>query len=114
MTKTNQEKMEAMDLKGNPEKMECQSDHREVPKEDAIVKPVEGQKKWHRGRKLIAGRHGEPKELTQGDCGSWWKLPAGRCPVVQEWHGARGMSSGNSGPREFVDRRRNWPQPAGG
>jgi hypothetical protein len=50
MTKTNQEKMEATDLKGNPEEMECELEHREVPKEDAIVKLVVGWKKRHRGR----------------------------------------------------------------
>jgi hypothetical protein len=64
MMKTNQEKMEAMDLKGNPEEMECESEHQEVPKEDAVVKPVEGRKKRRRGRMLAAGRRKEPKELT--------------------------------------------------
>jgi hypothetical protein len=76
MMKTNQEKMEATDLKGNPEGMECGSEHREVPKEDAVVKPVKGQKKRLKGRKLAAGRHGESKQLTQGDCGSRRKLAA--------------------------------------
>jgi hypothetical protein len=54
-TKTNQEKMEAMNLKGNPEELECQSDHWEVPKEDAVVKPVKGRKKQHRDWHLTAG-----------------------------------------------------------
>jgi hypothetical protein len=45
MTKTNQEKMEATDLKGNPEEMECGSEHREVPKEEAAVMPVGGLRK---------------------------------------------------------------------
>jgi hypothetical protein len=40
------------------------------------VKPVKGWKKWHRGRKLAAGRCGEPKELTRGDCGSGKKMAA--------------------------------------
>jgi hypothetical protein len=44
MTKMNQEKMDDMESK---------MEHQEVPKEDA--KPVKGQKKWHRGRKLAAG-----------------------------------------------------------
>jgi hypothetical protein len=30
-------------------------EHQEVPKEDAVVKPVKGRKKRHRGRKLDAG-----------------------------------------------------------
>jgi hypothetical protein len=41
-----------------------------VPVENAIVKPVDGWKTWHRGKKQAAGRHGEPRELTRGDCGS--------------------------------------------
>jgi hypothetical protein len=40
------------------------------------VKPVEGLRKRHRGRKLAAGRRGEPKELTRRDCGSRRKLAA--------------------------------------
>jgi hypothetical protein len=54
MMKANQEKMEVMDLKGNPEEMEYESEHQETPKENAIVKLGKGQKKWHRGRKLAA------------------------------------------------------------
>jgi hypothetical protein len=50
MTKVNREKMEATDLKANPEEMESESEHREVPKEDAVVKPVRGRKKRHRDR----------------------------------------------------------------
>jgi hypothetical protein len=45
-------------------------------KEDAVVKPVKGQKKRHRGRKPAAGWHGEPKKKTQGDCGAGRKLAA--------------------------------------
>jgi hypothetical protein len=55
ITKTNQEQMEDTDLKGNPEEMECELEHWEVPKEDAIVKLVKGRKKRHRDRKLAAG-----------------------------------------------------------
>jgi hypothetical protein len=43
-TKTNQGNTEATDLKGNPEEMECESEHREVPKEDATRKQVKGWK----------------------------------------------------------------------
>jgi hypothetical protein len=56
--------VEATDFKGNPEEMESESENREVPKKDALVKLVKGWKKWHRGWKLAAGRHGEPKEVT--------------------------------------------------
>jgi hypothetical protein len=50
--------------------------HQQVPMEDAIVKPIGGRKKWHRGRHLAAGCRREPKELTRGDCGSQRKLAA--------------------------------------
>jgi hypothetical protein len=36
--------------------------HREVPKEDVIVKPVGGRKKRHRGRNLAADRRQSPKD----------------------------------------------------
>jgi hypothetical protein len=70
------EKMEATDLKASPEEMKSESEHLEVPKDDAVVKPVKGQKKRHRDWHQAAGRHGEPKELTRGDCGSQRKLAA--------------------------------------
>jgi hypothetical protein len=53
--KASQEKIGVMDLKGNSEQMECESEHRETAKEDAVVKKVNGRKKRHRGRKLAAG-----------------------------------------------------------
>jgi hypothetical protein len=56
--------------------MQSVGEHREVSKEDAIVKPVKGRKKRHRGRKLVAGKHGDPKELTREICGSRRKLAA--------------------------------------
>jgi hypothetical protein len=47
--------MEAADLKGNAEDMECNLEHREVPKEDVVEKLVKGRKKRHRGWKQDAG-----------------------------------------------------------
>jgi hypothetical protein len=74
--------------KANPEKMEADSAeleavavHRRVPVEDVILKPVGGRKKRHGGRHVAAGRRGEPKELTRGDCGSRRKLTAA-CRMV--------------------------------
>jgi hypothetical protein len=49
---------------------------REVPNEDAVVKPVNGRKKRQRGKRKAARRRGEPKKLTRGDCGSRMKLAA--------------------------------------
>jgi hypothetical protein len=54
----------------NPEDMESEVEHREVPTEEAAVKSSGTMKKRHRGRHLAAGRSGEPKELTRRNCGS--------------------------------------------
>jgi hypothetical protein len=68
----NPEKMEP-----NPEEKEAIVEWQEVPKEDiAVVKLVEERNKRCRDRKLTAGRRGEPKEPTRGNCGSWRKLAA--------------------------------------
>jgi hypothetical protein len=57
----------ATNLKANPEEMESESKHQEVPKEPAAVKPVGGLRKWHRS---------QPKELTQGNFRSQRKFAA--------------------------------------
>jgi hypothetical protein len=49
---------------------------REVPVEDAVVKPVNGRKRRHRGKKQAAERCEEPEDLTRGLCGSRMKLAA--------------------------------------
>jgi hypothetical protein len=73
----------------NPEDMESEVEHQEVPMEEAAVISSGTIKKRHRGRHLAAGQHGEPKELPQEivDPGRSWLSPAGRCPIVQQWHG---------------------------
>jgi hypothetical protein len=50
--------------------LESKVERREVPMEEATMKSLGIMKKWHRGRHIAAGRHREPKELTQRDCGS--------------------------------------------
>jgi hypothetical protein len=65
----------------NPEEIESESKRWEVPTEDAVVKPAKGRKKRHRDRYQAAGRRGEPKELTRGNCGYRRKL-AGACRKV--------------------------------
>jgi hypothetical protein len=50
--------------------MQSAEEHQEFTQKDAVVKPVKGRKKRRRARKPAAGRHGDPKELTQSDCGS--------------------------------------------
>jgi hypothetical protein len=64
----------------DPGMMRSAEEHHDVPSED-VVRAVKGLKKRHRGRKLTAGRRGEPKELTRGNCGSWRKLAAARRKV---------------------------------
>jgi hypothetical protein len=63
-------------LKTNPEEMKSVAVPEEVPEKHAVVKPVGGLRKRYRGQKLAAGRRGEPKELTRGNCGSRRKLAA--------------------------------------
>jgi hypothetical protein len=58
----------------DPEMMQSVEEHQEIPREDAIVKPTKGRRKRRRGRKSTAGRRGEPKELTRGNCESLRKL----------------------------------------
>jgi hypothetical protein len=62
--------------KPTPMNRESEAEHREVPKKDAVVKPVRGRKRRHRVRKQAAERRGEPKELTRGYCGSRKKFAA--------------------------------------
>jgi seryl-tRNA synthetase len=71
--------------------MQSVAEHQVAFKEDAVVKPVKGQKKRHRGTKPAAGQCGDPKELTRSDCGSGKKLAAA-CRKVQQWHGEKGTS----------------------
>jgi hypothetical protein len=95
----------------NPEDMECEVEHLEVPTEETAVKSLETTKKRHRGRHLAAGRCGVPKELTRGDCGSRRKLSA-TCRKVSH-HAAvarckrnvfrKSWTQGNCGPwKELV------------
>jgi hypothetical protein len=48
----------------SPEEMESEVERRKVPMECAVVKPIGGRKKRHRGQRMAAGRRGKPKELT--------------------------------------------------
>ncbi|PNF33112.1 hypothetical protein B7P43_G15637 [Cryptotermes secundus] len=64
-----EEKLTSVD--GKPETAE---EEEEIPVDDAVVKPVKGWKKRHKGKKQAAGQLGEPKKLTRGICGSWMEL----------------------------------------
>jgi hypothetical protein len=77
-TEANPETTEACQDSKEPstEEMESEVESREVPTEEAIVKSSRTMKKRHRGRRIAAGRRGEPKELTRGNCGSRGMLAA--------------------------------------
>jgi gamma-glutamyltranspeptidase len=93
-------------IEPNSGMMQSIVEHQEDCNEDATVKPVEGWKKQHRGRNQAAGQRGQPKELTQGDCGSQRKLAATYRKVFH--HARMAWYKGNIF-REIVDRSRNWP-----
>jgi hypothetical protein len=72
---------------------------------------VRGRKNRHRGRKQAAGRRGEPKKLTRGDCGSRKKLAAA-CRKVSR-HATMAWRKRNIfrkfWTKQIVDRGTNWP-----
>jgi hypothetical protein len=77
------EKMEA-----NPVEMMSIPMCGEFREEDAAVKPVGGQRKWHRGWNLATECHQEPREWTRVNGGSLRKLqedvPPCRSGMAQE------------------------------
>jgi hypothetical protein len=66
-------------------------------------------KKWHELQGDVESLRDWPVEIVYP--GGGWLPPAERCPTMQQWHGARKMSSGKFRPREFADCGRNWPPP---
>jgi hypothetical protein len=90
--------------------MQAAAEHQEVPREDTVVIPIRKQKWRHRGLKQAARRHGEPKELSRGDCGSRKKLAAA-CQkashsAIVVWRKMNifriSWTHGNCGPRKEV------------
>jgi hypothetical protein len=51
-------------IEPDPSMMQSAEEHQDILSEDVGVMPVKGPKKWRRGQKSIAGRCGEPKDLT--------------------------------------------------
>jgi hypothetical protein len=62
----------------NPEEIQSEAVHREVPKEEAAEKSSGVLKKRHRGRHLAAGRRSQPEGKTRGNCGSRKEFAAAR------------------------------------
>jgi hypothetical protein len=65
-------------VEANPYMLKSAAVHKEIPKEHGTVKPVGGLGKRCRSQNLVIGHYQEPKEWTQGNCGSWKKLAACR------------------------------------
>jgi hypothetical protein len=72
----------------------------EVPKVDAVVKPVDGRRKRRRNRNLATERRQKPEERTREYCGSRKRVAVAgrRMTRCAEWHGSGETSSGMIGP----------------
>jgi hypothetical protein len=79
--------------------MQSAEEHQVVPNQYDAVIPVRGRKSKLQGD--MDSRRSLPEEIVGP--GRSWLPPAGRRPAVQQWHSARGKSSGNLGPTEIVD-----------
>jgi hypothetical protein len=100
--KVGQETTEAhLECKEPTSEKESIAEHQEAPMEEAVVKPVGGLKKWHRGRNLAAECHGQPEERSQGNCGSRKKLAAA-CRGTTPCAGVA-WRKGNSGKNRTTD-----------
>jgi hypothetical protein len=93
----------------NPEGVESEVEHREIPTEEVAMKSAGKKKKQHRGRYLAARRRGERKELTRGDCGSRRKVSRREAVAWLTRNFFRKIrTQGNCGPRKELaaaDRR---------
>jgi fumarate hydratase class II len=67
-------RMKPMDLGANPRGKESEAEHEEIHKDEVAMKTFGALKKRHGDRHLAVGRHGKPKERTQGDSGSMKKF----------------------------------------
>jgi hypothetical protein len=98
---------EPADLEANPEEMQSEAEHREVPKKHAAVKPVRELRKRHRGRKVAAERRRKPKD------GSRWKLVAARRGTTLSAKVTRRKGHGLQG-QGFTENLEKTGRPEGG
>jgi hypothetical protein len=68
------EKMETTDLEANPEKIENESEHQEVPNEESAVETIRALEDRYGDWHLAIGCRHQPKKRTQGDGGTRKKL----------------------------------------
>jgi hypothetical protein len=103
-------KKEPIDLEANPEDIECEAVHEEVPKEEVTVKNARALKKWHGDRHLAVRRCSQLRKWTQDNCGSRKKLAATNRGMIHRagaaWHkGCRYMTNGQTETMENADQR---------
>jgi hypothetical protein len=94
----------ATDLEANPEEIESESVHHEVPEEEAAVETIRVLEYRYGDRHIAVGRRRQSKKWTQGDGGSRKKLAAARRRMTRHTVPARRKGRGHRGPT--VERRR--------
>jgi hypothetical protein len=113
---------EATDLEANPEEIESEAVHEDVPKNEAAGNTVRALKERYADWYLAVWRSREPKKRSQDDGGSLKKLVAARrgmaciaIPAPRKGHGGQGPGKdnvvrGTRKGRKFVKRRRANPK----
>jgi hypothetical protein len=86
------------------EEIETESEHQEVPKEEAALDTIGVMKERYRDRHLAVRRSGQPKKLTQGNGGSRKKLAAACRGMTRHAGVARRNGRGHTGLK--VEQRR--------
>jgi hypothetical protein len=85
-------------------KPEAAEHQEEVPKEDAIAKPVNGRKRRHRGKKQAAGRREEPKKLNRGD----WIPDEVGCRLQEGVPPCNSSMAQKDHPQKIYDPKKVW------
>jgi hypothetical protein len=100
------------------EEIESEVKHKEVPKEEAVVKPVRALKKRLGDWNLALGCCGQLKERTQGSGGSWKKFATtyrwmirGAIPPQHQIQGQDSLTSG--APKGWMFGKRHRAKPKG-
>jgi hypothetical protein len=103
----------------NLEDRKSEVEHREVPKEDVVVKSVKGRKKRHRDRHLAAGRLGEPEGTDprrlwipeEVGCGLQEGVPSCSSSTAQEKRFQENSGPGKLWTAEGIGRSRQGDDP---
>jgi hypothetical protein len=92
------EARKTMDLMANPEELESEAEHREVSEEHAAVETGKAPSKWHRDRRLAAGRREKGRSGRMGTKGLGDKRPLYVRKKRATAIGIGGWSSGQLSP----------------